>query len=68
MSKTDTGVFLNSEWIPDGATSVFDSVIATGQCTRAMFDGRTLEWAWYKAWCFEPSFTDDDNVPELIVN
>ena len=72
MAATITGdtwtTFLSTEWIPDGVTSVYDSITATGQCTRSMYDERIEGWAWYKAWCFEPSFTDDDNVPELIVN
>ena len=57
MATTVTGgtgtIFLNSEWVPDGVPTVYDSVTSTGACVRNMYDRRTNAFANTNAWCFD---------------
>ena len=69
MSTTVTGgtgtIFLNSEWVPDGVATVYDTVTATGSCNRNMYDRRTNAFDWTDAWCFDIQYTDEDKVVEI---
>ena len=69
MSATITGgtgtIFLNSNWITDSATTVYDSVTDAVACNRNMYDRRINNFAWFDAWCFDTQFTDEDKVVEI---
>ena len=61
-------IFLSGEWVLEGAPSVFDSVVPTGECERNMFDNRDESFAIRQAWCFNTNFTDEEKTVEIQVN
>lgn len=68
VTGTTGTIFLNGNWVPDTAATVYNGVTSTGACRRNMFDRRDDAFAMRDAWCFDTQFGDETKTVEIQVN